>query len=53
MVCFRTIRRRGFGKTIMDKLNLIGSDSGGMYMFDRDMENSLIQANNVDNSTEN
>jgi ferritin len=31
-------------RTILDKLKLIGSDKGGMYMFDRDLENSAIQA---------
>tara|TARA_B110000459_G_scaffold12648_1_gene12541 strand:+ start:6042 stop:6563 length:522 start_codon:yes stop_codon:yes gene_type:complete len=46
------LEEEALARTILDKLNLIGSDSGGMYMFDRDMENSLIQANNVDNPTE-
>ncbi|MGV3632133.1 MAG: ferritin [Bacteroidota bacterium] len=29
-------------RTILDKLKLIGEDKGGMYMFDRDLENSTI-----------
>lgn len=30
-------------RTILDKLKLIGGDKGGMYMFDRDLENSAIK----------
>jgi len=44
------LEEEALARTILDKLNLIGSDSGGMYMFDRDMENSLIQANNSSES---
>jgi ferritin len=29
----------------LDKLKLIGGDKGGMYMFDRDLENSAITPN--------
>ena len=47
------LEEEALARTVLDKLNLIGSDSGGMYMFDRDMENSLIQANNIDNSSQN
>ena len=32
-------------RTILDKLKLIGEDKGGMYMFDRDLENSTIAVN--------
>jgi ferritin len=32
-------------RTILDKLKLIGGDKGGMYMFDRDLENSAITPN--------
>jgi len=39
------LEEEALARTVLDKLNLIGNDSGGMYMFDRDMENSLIQAN--------
>jgi ferritin len=38
------LEEEALARTVLDKLNLIGNDSGGMYMFDRDMENSLIQA---------
>lgn len=34
-------------RTILDKLKLIGGDKGGMYMFDRDLENSAIVPANV------
>jgi ferritin len=33
------IEEEALARTIMDKLNLIGDDKGGMYLFDRDMEN--------------
>ena len=39
------LEEEALARTILDKLNLIGTDAGGMYMFDRDLENSLIQAN--------
>ena len=44
------LEEEALARTILDKLNLIGTDSGGMYMFDRDMENSLIQVNNTNES---
>jgi len=31
-------------RTILDKLKLIDGDKGGLYMFDRDLENSAITA---------
>lgn len=37
------IEEEGLARTIMDKLNMIGSDKGGLYLFDRDME---IEAKN-------
>ena len=40
------LEEEALARTVLDKLNLIGNDAGGMYMFDRDMENSLIQASN-------
>ena len=39
------LEEEALARTILDKQNLIGTDAGGMYMFDRDLENSLIQAN--------
>ncbi len=32
------IEEEGLARTIMDKLNMIGNDKGGLYLFDRDME---------------
>lgn len=32
------IEEEALARTIMDKLNMIGNDKGGMYLFDRDME---------------
>ena len=28
----------GLARTLIDKLNLIGNDKGGLYLFDRDLE---------------
>jgi ferritin len=33
------IEEEGLARTIMDKLNMIGQDKGGLYLFDRDLEN--------------
>ena len=33
------IEEEALARTIMDKLNMIGQDKGGMYLFDRDIEN--------------
>jgi ferritin len=35
----------------LDKLRLIDGDKGGMYMFDRDLENSAIQPTNPSGPT--
>jgi len=32
------IEEEALARTIMDKLNMIGSDKSGMYLFDRDLE---------------
>ena len=39
------IEEEALAKTIMDKLNMIGEDKGGMYLFDRDIENISITTN--------
>ncbi len=36
------LEEEALARTILDKLKLIGGDKGGMYMFDRDLENSAI-----------
>jgi ferritin len=33
------IEEEALAKNIMDKLNLIGNDKGGLYLFDRDLNN--------------
>ena len=43
------IEEEGLARTIMDKLNMIGNDKGGLYLFDRDME---IEAANAPNEAE-
>jgi len=37
-------------KTIVDKIKLIGSDKGGLYLLDKDLENSSI-SRNANNTT--
>jgi ferritin len=32
------IEEEALARTLLDKLNLIGNDKGGMYLFDRDLE---------------
>ena len=32
------IEEEALARTLIDKLNLIGSDKGGLYIFDRDLE---------------
>ena len=37
------LEEEALARTIMDKINLIGNDKGGLYLFDRDLENASIQ----------
>ena len=39
------IEEEALARTIMDKLNMIGKDKGGLYLFDRDIENISIVTN--------
>jgi ferritin len=39
------LEEEALARTILDKIKLIGNDQGGMYMFDRDLENSSITIN--------
>ena len=41
------LEEEALARTIVDKLNMIGEDKGGLYLFDRDLENSAIQSNAV------
>ena len=36
------LEEEALARTMLDKIRLIGNDKGGMYMFDRDLENSAI-----------
>jgi ferritin len=38
------LEEEALARTILDKLKLIGTDKGGLYLFDRDLENSSISA---------
>ncbi len=40
------LEEEALARTIMDKIKLIGNDKGGLYLFDRDLENSSIQVEN-------
>ncbi|PKR82094.1 ferritin [Brumimicrobium salinarum] len=44
------LEEEALARTILDKLRLIGNDKGGLYLFDRDMENSSISADTVSNT---
>ena len=35
------IEEEALARTIMDKINMIGNDKGGLYLFDRDIENMV------------
>lgn len=43
------IEEEALARTIMDKLNMIGNDKSGLYLFDRDME---MEAKNHTDETE-
>ena len=38
------IEEEALARTILDKLNLIGNDKGGLYLFDRDVESIKVQS---------
>jgi len=40
------LEEEALARTILDKLKLIGSDNSGLYMFDRDLENAVIEPAN-------
>lgn len=39
------LEEEALARTIVDKVKMIGSDKAGLYLFDRDLENSAIQPN--------
>jgi ferritin len=47
------LEEEALARMVLDKLKLIGGDKGGMYMFDRDLENSTIQATSPKESPSN
>jgi ferritin len=38
------LEEEALARGILDKLRLIGGDKGGLYLFDRDLENAAAQA---------
>ena len=36
------LEEEALARTIIDKLNLIGNDKGGLYLFDRDLEGMIV-----------
>ncbi len=40
------IEEETLARTIMDKLKMIGEDKGGLYLFDRDIENISVEPSN-------
>lgn len=41
------IEEEATAKVILDKIDLIGDDKGGLYMFDNDMKNFTAQGHNI------
>ena len=39
------LEEEALARTIVDKVKMIGEDKAGLYLFDRDLENSAIQPN--------
>lgn len=46
------LEEEALARTVLDKLRLIGGDKGGMYMFDRDLENSAIMPEMANTATQ-
>jgi len=43
------IEEEAVARTILDKINLIGNDKGGLYLFDRDIEQLIVTSASMDN----
>ncbi|MCX7548503.1 ferritin [Xanthomarina sp. F1114] len=43
------IEEEAMARTILDKINLIGDDKGGLYLFDRDIQQLTISSASNDN----
>jgi ferritin len=46
------LEEEALARTVLDKIKLIGNDSGGLYLFDRDLESSIIQSSNSNQMNE-
>lgn len=44
------IEEEAMARTILDKISLIGDDKGGLYLFDRDIQNLTISSAATNNS---
>ena len=38
------IEEEALARTILDKINLIGNDKGGLYLFDRDVQQITVES---------
>jgi len=45
------LEEEALARTILDKIKLIGGDKAGMYIFDRDLENSALQLEHASEAT--
>jgi ferritin len=45
------LEEEALARTILDKIKLIGGDKAGMYIFDRDLENSALQLEHSSEAT--
>ena len=43
------IEEEAMARTILDKINLIGNDKGGLYLFDRDIVNLTVSSASMEN----
>jgi ferritin len=46
------LEEEALARSVLDKLRLIGGDKGGMYMFDRDLENAAIMSDVSNSATQ-
>lgn len=44
------LEEEALARTILDKVRMIDNNKAGLYMFDRDLENAVIQAGNASNT---
>ncbi len=43
------IEEEALARTVLDKINLIGDDKGGLYLFDRDVQQITVESAAMDN----